>query len=88
MQICGMIDAFDMAEKDADLARQRFGQYSSPHELYAVLQEEIEEMWDAIKIDNFAHARVEAIQVAAVALRFASETTRHEDAGTYQEGVN
>jgi transcriptional regulator with XRE-family HTH domain len=43
---------------------------NSPHEGYAVLQEEMEELWDAIKQDDFGSARAELIQVGAMAIRF------------------
>ena len=40
------------------------------HEGYAVLKEEIEELWEMIKVDNYEEAEKEAIQVAAMAIRF------------------
>lgn len=42
----------------------------SGHEGHSILREEMEEMWDAVKADDLAHAREEAVQVAAMALRF------------------
>ncbi len=42
----------------------------SAHEGYAILKEEVDEMWDAIKADNLDDAKKEAVQVAAMALRF------------------
>lgn len=44
--------------------------FNSAHEAYAVLQEEVDEMWDAIKKNDTNHARREAVQVAAMAIRF------------------
>lgn len=44
--------------------------FSSAHEGYAILKEEVDEMWDAIKEDDVQHARREAIQVGAMAIRF------------------
>ncbi len=46
--------------------------FHTPHEGYAVLQEEVDELWDLVKADQGAgeNARQEAIQVAAMALRY------------------
>lgn len=43
---------------------------SSHHEAWAVLHEEHDELWDEVKANNPARARLEAIQVAAMAVRF------------------
>jgi hypothetical protein len=42
----------------------------SQHEGYAVLLEEVDELWEAIKKDDPVHATVEAVHVGAMALRF------------------
>lgn len=47
--------------------------FASPHEGYAIMKEEVDEMWDAIKKDDTEHAVKEAVQVAAMALRFVAE---------------
>lgn len=49
-------------------AREKFPPMNSAHEGYAVLLEEVEEMWEEIKADNIADAREEAIQVGAMVL--------------------
>lgn len=50
---------------------------SSAHEGYAVLLEEVDELWDHVKTKqskrDLAAMRKEAIQVAAMALRFAAD---------------
>ena len=46
---------------------------TGPHEGYAVLLEEVDELWDAIKANDIAHSRVEAVQVAAMAIRYLLE---------------
>ena len=52
-------------------ASAMFPEFNSPHEGYAVLKEEVDELWDAIKHNDGAHAqKQEAIQVAAMAIRF------------------
>lgn len=54
-------------------ARSLHSPMNSPHEGYAVLKEEVDEMWDAIKQNNLGEARQEAVQVAAMALAFLME---------------
>lgn len=51
-------------------AREKFPAFSNGHEGYAVILEELDEVWSAIKANDIEHARVEAKQVAAMAIRF------------------
>ena len=44
--------------------------FNSDHEGYAVIKEELEEVWDEIKKDNHKLAREEMVQVAAMAVKF------------------
>ena len=50
----------------------KFPPFNSAHEGYAVLREEVDELWEAIKKKDKDHGAIqkEAIQVAAMALRF------------------
>jgi len=49
----------------------KFGEFASTHEGYAVILEELDELWDEIKINSDkSELRKEAIQVAAMGLRF------------------
>lgn len=67
-------------------ARRRFARFNSPHEGWAVIREELDELWDHVK-DNTGDggdAFTEAIQVAAMALRYAydlSEVSAWDAAG-------
>lgn len=54
-------------------ARRKFPPFNSSHEGYAVLAEEVDELWDDVKADNVEHAIEEAIQVGAMALRFIAD---------------
>lgn len=56
-------------------ARGKFNPMRGPHEGYAVILEELDELWDAVKRNDNAHARKEAKQVAAMALAFMLEIT-------------
>jgi hypothetical protein len=62
-----------MAELDA--AMSKFPPFNTAHEGYAVLLEEVDELWEQVRIKQgmrLTHAmRREAVQCAAMALRFA-----------------
>lgn len=47
--------------------------FHNAHEGYAVLLEEVDELWDEIKANRADTARKEAVQVAAMAVRFLLE---------------
>lgn len=54
-------------------AMEKHAPMHSPHEGYAVIQEEVDELWDRVKIDK-GHdydSHVEALQIAAMGLRYA-----------------
>lgn len=56
-------------------ARSRFPDFHSAHEGYAVVLEELDELWDEVRTRDerrdMPRMRREAIQVAAMAIRFA-----------------
>lgn len=53
-------------------ARKKHKPMNSPHEGYAVLKEEVDELWDEVKADNGREitAMEEATQVAAMGVRY------------------
>ena len=52
-------------------ATDKFGSFASTHEGYAVILEELDELWDEIKKNSDKESmRKEAIQVAAMGFRF------------------
>jgi hypothetical protein len=57
--------------------------FNSAHEGFAVLKEEVDELWDHVKTNqkkrDIPAMRKEAIQVAAMALRFAVEICNEEN---------
>lgn len=55
---------------ELDRATAKFGTFNSGHEGYAIIKEEVDELWNEIKANNPNRAREEAIQVAAMAIRF------------------
>ena len=58
-------------------ATQQFGEFASPHEGYAIILEELDELWDAIKDKKcgIVEMEKEAIQVGAMAMRFLVDCT-------------
>jgi hypothetical protein len=66
-------------KEELALAQQKFPPMRSFHEGYAILQEEVDELWTEVKASkpdsDTARMRAEAIQVAAMALRFVIDLT-------------
>lgn len=66
-----VLDIGTEACQELERATEKYGPFASSHEGYAVLKEEVDELWDAIKRNESPQKkREEAIQVAAMALRF------------------
>lgn len=64
-------------ETEANGSAQKFGDYTSSHEAYGVLAEEMGELLEAIRKNKSESVRHEAIQVAAVAMRLADHCRDH-----------
>jgi len=62
-----IIDAIGV---ELQTASEKFKPFNNAHEGYAVIQEELDELWDAVKRNDLNAARNEAIQVGAMAARF------------------
>jgi NTP pyrophosphatase (non-canonical NTP hydrolase) len=64
----------DEVTLELDRARAKFPAFHSAHEGFAVLMEEVDELWDEVRANGSRERmRAEAIQVAAMALRFISD---------------
>jgi molybdopterin biosynthesis enzyme len=67
---------------ELDKATKNWPPFNSAHEGYAVLAEEMDELWVHVKTNqkrrDLPAMRKEAIQVAAMAMRFALEVTSEE----------
>ena len=57
----------ELIEREAERASQKFKPFNSAHEGYAVILEELDEMWEAIKSNDREAALQEAVQVGAMA---------------------
>ena len=66
-----------LVEDELENAEEKFGPFKNVHEGYAVILEELDELWDEIKKKNPDKGRLrdEAKQVAAMALRFMLDLT-------------
>jgi len=64
--------AVAVVEREIFNATAKNGEFNSAHEGYAVLLEEVEELWDDIKANKgyTVQAAEEAKQVAAMAIRY------------------
>lgn len=54
-------------------ARTKFPPFNSAHEGWAVLYEEVDEIWDEVRADNLDAAIAEAIQAGAMCVRFVAD---------------
>lgn len=51
-------------------ATKKYGKFHSMHEGHSVILEELEELWDEVKGNQKVLAKEEAVQVAAMGIRF------------------
>lgn len=66
----------EQVAKEIERATKKYGPFNSPHEGYGIILEELDEMWDEIKANDIERAREEAIQVAAMAIRFLMDSEK------------
>ena len=79
-------EAIRLVVLELNSATSRYGPFRSRHEGYAVVKEEVEELWEEIKgnADDLELTK-EAIQAAAMCLRFLVDCCGNSDCGV--EGV-
>jgi len=67
--------ALRLISDEASRAATRFPPFNSHHEGYAIIKEELDELWDEIKTKECDPTKIqkEAVQVAAMALRFLTD---------------
>lgn len=74
-----LTSALAQVADEAENAISRYAPFNSGHEGYAVLLEEVDELWDEVKKSplkrDYRAMHIEAMQVAAVALRFMVDVT-------------
>lgn len=71
------IDAYDLIEYEFMRATKLYPSFHSNHEAYAVIKEEVDELWDEIKkskeLTGNAEIRRELIQVGAMVIRYLND---------------
>ncbi len=73
--------AFALVKEELERSTRLFGDMQSPHEGVSVVREEFEELWDEVKAHKGGRnrmgikGRTEAVQVAAMAIRFILDCT-------------
>lgn len=65
-----LIKIHDLIHDEFRRATEKFGSFHNSHEGYAVLLEEVDGLWDDIKANDLYASCDEAIQVAAMAMRY------------------
>lgn len=72
--------------QEADNASSKFKKFNSIHEAYAVILEELDELWDEVKqkkgtpdYDQYDRMFWEAVQIAAMCMRFIYDLIPWED---------
>lgn len=70
--ICAIDDLTRRVGNELLFAVEKFGPFNSPHEGWAVIKEEMDELWEHCRANTgrSREAHQEAIQVAAMALRY------------------
>ncbi len=63
-------EALAAVRAEVILATGKFSPFNSAHEGFAVLLEEVDELWDEVKGNDPVKARAECIQAATMAVRF------------------
>jgi NTP pyrophosphatase (non-canonical NTP hydrolase) len=63
-------DVFAAVKVEVERAQAKFGPFKNGHEGYAVLLEEVDELWHEVKHGDDTSALKEAVHVAAMAVRF------------------
>lgn len=74
-------------EKEGVEADRKYGPFTSAHEGYGVLAEEVAELLDAIRSNTDVVVQIEACQVAAVAWRLALSLTDENEATLKRSGM-
>lgn len=70
----GLYEIFMEGYREATRASQAYPPMNSPHEGYSVLFEEVDELWEHVRVKqgkrNVVGMREEAVQIMAMAARF------------------
>lgn len=82
LQMAQLLHTLEQIKVEVLTAKAKWPGFNSAHEGYAILLEEVDELWEHVRTHqknrNLAAMRMEAVQVAAMALRFATEVCDEE----------
>lgn len=71
-----------LIQEEYENACKHYPPFNSAHEGYAILKEEVDELWTLVKVKqknhDLASMRDEAVQIAAMALRFITDVCDKE----------
>ena len=74
-----MVSAIEEVEKELASAITKYPKFHSPHEGWAIIKEEVDELWQEVMVKQSKHdlvkMREEAKQIAAMAIRFMVDLT-------------
>lgn len=82
--------AIRLVTEEFERATARHGVFNSCHEGFAVLKEEVDELWDEVKANNGSTHRgaTEAVQAAAMAIRYLVDMCPESTAVEHDEKAN
>jgi hypothetical protein len=74
-------EVLELVRAELDRALARFPAFNSPHEAKAVIEEELDELWEQVKANRGRGpaAMTEAVQVAAMACRYVLDLSVREE---------
>jgi NTP pyrophosphatase (non-canonical NTP hydrolase) len=76
-------EAVALASEETSWAVEHWPRFNSAHEAFAILMEEVDELWEHVKTNqkrrDIDAMKRECIQVAAMAIRFAAEICNEKD---------
>lgn len=74
VNITGFNEAIALVEEEVLTAMAAYPPFNSAHEGWAILKEEVDELWDEVKVKQGLRSEIkmkrEAVQAAAMAIRF------------------
>lgn len=63
-------DCLSLVVNELRWAMKNHERFNSPHEAFAIMKEECDELWEQVRRDDLKHAKRECIQTCAMAMRF------------------
>ena len=74
-----LLPLYEEITRELFQATAKFGPFHSPHEGYAVIKEELDELWEEVKRNDGPRQREEVIQLTAMGLRYLYDLCRAKE---------